>query len=404
MASLRREDGARKGWRVTFRLARTRSSIWLGAINEDSAKQFVKHLEYLVSLADSGDPPAKSTVQWLKSIPDSLHAKLAKTGLVAPRNDPMSASRITLIKWIDSYVEGRADIKTSTRKTLKRARDSAAKYFGASKLLRDVTSADANAFLAWLKLQGNRRNRKQGTVGVSDNTARRTVGRMKQFFGAAIRQGLLTENPFELLRSAVNENEENFHFVDSKIIEDCVAKATNLDWKVLLGLARYGGLRVPSELSQMKWSDIDMVKKRMTVRATKTAHHKGGGVRTCPIFPELFPYFELAFQNRIDGCEYVIRDPRYRSAEANLRTRFCKLLAATGHEPWPNLFQNLRKSRVTEVLAQGHSMKSVAKWFGHSAQVMLKHYAMARDEDFDIAAGLKPKNGGDIRGDNRANP
>jgi integrase len=62
-----------------------------------------------------------------------------------------------------------------------------------------------------------------------------------------------------------------------------------------------------------------------------------------------------------------------------------RIIARAGHQQWPSLFQNLRKSRVTKLLEEGRSPQSIATLLGHSIQVMMKHYLIATDRDFQAA-------------------
>ncbi len=157
------------------------------------------------------------------------------------------------------------------------------------------------------------------------------------------------------------------------------------DWKVILALCRFGGLRCPSELVALRWSDVDLPGGRMTLNASKTEHHAAGGVRVCPIFPELRPYLEKAWDDAPDDgtAEWVIN--RYRRPDQNLHATFRKILTRAGIQPWPRLFQNLRASRETELMAR-YPAKDVASWLGNSEPTAMKHYAMATDEAFKAAA------------------
>lgn len=157
------------------------------------------------------------------------------------------------------------------------------------------------------------------------------------------------------------------------------------DWKLILALCRFGGLRCPSELVRLRWSDVDLPGGRMTINATKTEHHAAGGVRVCPIFPELRPYLETAWDEAPDDgtAEWVIN--RYRRPDQNLHETFKKILTRAGIQPWPRLFQNLRASRETELMAR-YPVKDVASWLGNSVPTAMKHYAMATDEAFKAAS------------------
>ena len=52
---------------------------------------------------------------------------------------------------------------------------------------------------------------------------------------------------------------------------------------LVVALARYGGLRCPSEIALLKWSDIHWDAERMTVTSPKTKRY-GKATRVVPIF------------------------------------------------------------------------------------------------------------------------
>jgi integrase len=127
---------------------------------------------------------------------------------------------------------------------------------------------------------------------------------------------------------------------------------------------------------------VDWERGRITITSPKTEHHEGKESRVIPLFPELRPLLEQAFDEAPEGAEYFIR--RYRNTNANLRTQLKRILKKAGVEAWPKLFQNLRASRETE-LAEEYPAHVVAAWMGHSMIVSAKHYLQVRDSDFDKA-------------------
>ena len=153
----------------------------------------------------------------------------------------------------------------------------------------------------------------------------------------------------------------------------------NADWRLIFALARFGGLRTPSETLLLRWSDVDWEHGRMTVHSPKTEHHDGKGSRLVPIFSELRPYLLAAFEQAPDGSEYVIQ--RYRDSGANLRTQLDRVIKRAGLELWPKTFHTLRSSRQTE-LAADYPLHVVCAWIGNSALIASKHYLTVRDEDY----------------------
>jgi integrase len=62
------------------------------------------------------------------------------------------------------------------------------------------------------------------------------------------------------------------------------------------------------------WEDIDWDMNRTSIPEPKVEHHEGRGIRSCPIFPELRPILDEAFEIFGDKSEYVVAAPQYRAA------------------------------------------------------------------------------------------
>ncbi|WP_231615991.1 tyrosine-type recombinase/integrase [Novipirellula artificiosorum] len=321
-----------------------------------------------------------ATADWLSGIDDDLRNKLARCGLcesVAKR----VARVLTLEKWIDEYIGERQDVKDSSKISYRQAKANLIDFFGRKKMLRNITPAEGKRWRVWLKTKGNRRDKKRKTM--AEDTVRRRTATAKQFFAEAVERGYMPADPFAKLPSAIQGNEKRQFFVEASVIERCMEYCPDLEWQTILALARYGAMRCPSELVALRWSDVDLPAGRMVINASKTEHHSTGGVRVCPIFPELRPYLEAAWDAAPEGAEFVIN--RYRQSTQNLRSTFLLILKRAGITPWPKLFQNCRASRETELLAR-YPAKDVVGWVGNSIPVAMKSYAMATDEAFKAAS------------------
>jgi integrase len=154
------------------------------------------------------------------------------------------------------------------------------------------------------------------------------------------------------------------------------------EWRLIVALVRFGGLRSPSETFALRWGDIDWEHDRFTVTSPKTEHNAGGESRIVPLFPELRPHLEAAFDAAPEGTEYVIS--RHRLASKNLRSTLLRIMERAGVKPWPRLFQNMRASREME-LTQSHPLHVVVGWIGNSALIAAKHYPQITDGDFECA-------------------
>ncbi|MBX3442850.1 MAG: site-specific integrase [Planctomyces sp.] len=171
------------------------------------------------------------------------------------------------------------------------------------------------------------------------------------------------------------------------VLEQCTPT-----WRLIVKLARYAGLRTPSESLSLRWADIDLPAGRMIVRSPKTAH-VGKASRVVPIFPEIREELEAAWDRAEDGAEFVL--PEYRKSclsagewkNANLRTQFERIILRAGQTPWPRLFHALRSSCETELAAR-FPVHVVTAWLGNTPKVAMKHYLLTTDADFASAAGL----------------
>ena len=92
----------------------------------------------------------------------------------------------------------------------------------------------------------------------------------------------------------------------------------DVQWEVIFSLARYGGIRVPSELLPLTWADIDFHTGNIRICSPKTEAYEGKAERLVPMFPELRAVLQEAFDEAEEGSEHVIT--RYRDLGANLRT------------------------------------------------------------------------------------
>jgi len=366
-------------WSLQFRLRPNvdRATIALGAMSDEEAESFRARVSTLVEAHRADSPPDPSTAKWVAKLSDDRHGKLARAGLVTPRDGTDAPTVPLLAAFIDRYTEKRkADTSPGTRTNYRQAKGYLVEFFGATRPMDRITQGDAEDFRLDLLTR------------LSDNTARRVCGRAKQFFAAAVRHKLIIENPFAGMKCSIIENRERDRFISrdeaAKVLEAC----PDAQWRLLFALSRFGGLRCPSEHLLLRWEDVNWELARMTVHSPKTAR-KGKPTRIVPIFPELRRYLQDVWEMpETTGTVYVIT--RYRDSNANLRTQLERIIRRAGLEPWEKPFQNLRATRATELVSQGWPEFKVCEWLGHTEAVAKKHYWQVTDEDYRRAAAGLP--------------
>ena len=193
--------------------------------------------------------------RWVSEIGDDLHAKLAALELVASRAGKVTA---TLGAFLEGYVTSRIDVKPATTTVWHQAIRNMTAHFGAERNIATIHEGDADGFKLYLQSQ------KLSSVTVFK---RLQIARM--FFRAVTRQKLTPTNPFAEVSSKAVPRVDRFRFVTRQETDRILAEC-NPTWRVIVALARYGGLRCPSEVLSVKWSDVNWDTGRLVVTAPKT--------------------------------------------------------------------------------------------------------------------------------------
>ncbi len=344
-----------------------RPIVRIGKPSMKAAEKILAKIEAILEAKLSCRSLAPEVAEWIGAIPDVLSKRLVAVGLIAPR-EKRQEDATKLGEFIDAYVESRTDIKLRTRINLLQVRRHLVAHFGETKPLRDVTPGDSDEWRRWMLTK------------LGENTVRRHCGRAKQLFRAALRKRLISENPFADMKGcAVQANKLREHFISRDVAAQVIAACPDNEWRLIFALARFGGLRTPSETLLLRWADVDWERGRLLIRSPKTEHHEGKDSRLVPIFPELRPHLEMAWDQAAEGAEFVVT--RYRDCNANLRTQLLRIIDKAGVTPWPKLFQNLRSTRQTE-LEERFPSHVVCAWLGNSEAVARKHYLQVTDEHF----------------------
>lgn len=385
MASITR--AANGTWRVLFVGVKGRKPIYLGKVSRKAAESICTRVEAIVAAQFQGVALDTETAAWLGSRPDTFYAKLANVGLVSPRDVKPEAPAVTLNAWLQSYIASKPGMKPNTLKNYRATVKSLTEFFGSDRPLATITPGDADEWHA-----------KQVGLEFAPATIGRNVKRAKQFFRAAERKKLIAENPFVDLKAPAQVNKTREFFVTREATDKIIAECPDAEWRLIVALARYGGVRTPSETQALRWGDVDWAGGRIRVRSPKTAHHPGGESRMVPLYPELRPHLEAAFDAAPEGAEHCIS--KHRIGSGNLSTGLRRIMERAGVAPWPRLFQNMRASRETE-LTREHPLHVVTAWIGNSAPIAARHYLQVTDADFQRASKA-PVSGPDRSAENSA--
>jgi integrase len=350
-----------------------RPKISLGVCLKRDALVFKQNVEALIQSRRTGAALSAAATDWVNGLPSAMRQRLVSFDLLEAKPDD-----VLLLDWAQEFVEEK-------RRSPKIAKATYLKYlatyrkmqiFFKNESLSDVSPMLAGRFEAYLK----------EVIGLGDNTIAKHICQIKEMFAEAIRQDIIIKNPFDRMKTSVSANPERFFYITPELAFDVLNAMPSTEWKLLFALARFGGLRIPSEIQDLKWSDIHFDKDLFTVRSPKTAHFDNRGIRQVPIFPELKSLLLQAFEQAPEGEVYVL--PKFRTE--NPRTQFGRYLEKAGIPIWQKPFQNCRSTRETELFKlTGGNIKAVCTWIGNTETVALKHYAQITDADVRQAAQIR---------------
>jgi integrase len=265
-----------------------RKTIRLGKCDRKAAESICRHVEALLGAKLTGQPIPRETAVWLAGVGAKLRNRLAAVGLVeAPK-------RMLLGEFLKQYILSRPDVKPTTLEVWQQPCRNLTDFFGAEKSLRSIATGDCDQFKAWLLTQE-----------LAAATVAKRLSFARTFLHVARKHKLIDENPFCEVKIPTANVSLRQRFIDRDMVQKLL-DAANPTWRKIIALARYGGLRCPSEVLSLEWRHVDWERGRLTVPSPKTDRYDGKESRTIPLFPELRKYLEEAFELAEPGQTHVI--------------------------------------------------------------------------------------------------
>ncbi len=391
MASISKGGNGTK--RIVFYDAnRTRHFVRLGKIPMKTAETIKIHVESLVAAQTMKVSVDAETAHWVNSISDKIHRRLADTGLIPPR---MAVG--TLGEVIPQIIEEKAiDAKPATVEIWRQSESSLYRFFGEDRRIDQIAESEAKEFCRWLAKNGSL---KQSTA-LKQSTVAKRMQHVHSFFLHLTRKGYIASNPFTGLAKKAEVNTKPNLYIEEERILRIMDHAPDAEWRLIIALWRFAGLRAASEVLSLKWEHILWDERMIEVQAPKTEHHQGKGSRKIPFFPHIEGCLREALEQAGKDAVYVVekhaplylrgqKERVYISRQGNLGTVFKKIIRRAGHKPWKKLIHNLRASLETDLLNGKYGrfwLHTIAGWLGHSVKVMLTHYGRIQQADYDQIA------------------
>jgi len=323
-----------------------RHFVRLGKVYAKDADLLKSRVTAITSAKIMGVALDAETAAWLVKLGDDLHAKLAKTGIIDARD-----SR-TLKTFLEAYAEERSDLKPRTRQKNETSIKSIVGFFGDIPL-RSVTHEQAELYRVSLVKSG-----------YSEATLSKMIEIARMFFNVAKRRKLIDDNPFEFVETGRKDNKEHYYEVTREETERLLDACGSAKDRLKIALARFAGLRVPSELTGLRWSEVNLETGRFTVHSPKT-ERKGKAKRIVPIFDmpnfPLRKYFDEAFETAPEGEDRIFPEI---TEKKSMGSWIEKLANRAGVALWTKPFQNMRATVANELFGRKVSPSRLQRMAG----------------------------------------
>jgi integrase len=377
MAYLRSRKGRRgTTWEVLFYITPPkRHTVRLGRVSARIAQTATSRIESLVAAKVAGHSLDAETASWVASLHNTIHQRLYRAGLVEPRIRTEHDGRpvVLLADQVERYIHSRAALKPNTVRNYKTTKRLLVEHFGGNQPIRAINAGHAKDYREWLLMRYARA------------TVAREIKRARQFFEYAKDCGSIDVNPFAKVKAGSQKNTKRKAFVSGDVAAKVLEAFPDNLWRLAFVLTRFGGLRIPSEISRLTWADIDWERRCFTLHVPKKEHLDGHETRVVPIFPEIEPYLRQAFDEAPTGSLHVL--PKRFHSEGYIYAGVLRAVERASVPKWPKLLVNLRASRETELMLR-EPAHLVHAWLGNSKEVAEDHYLMVTPEDVLRAASM----------------
>ena len=255
-------------------------------------------------------------------------------------------------------------------------------FFGGSRKLAHITRTNAQGFKTALASGTLIQVSKRGK-NLAVPTIELHVRNARTIFNRAVRDDLILYNPFDRL-TASPFMPKAWHFVTLEEFGQLVEAAPNLEWRLMLCLARLAAL-CRGEILSLQWSDIDWAQNRIRIIAKDDWKPKARPRnRTVPMSGVLQQLLLDAFELAPDAREHVIAPARV--IVRNISRDFGVICRRAGVVRYAKPLHTLRKSCITDWAGE-HPQHVVSTWAGHSnVSTTGEYYLQVSEAEYERAA------------------
>ena len=327
-------------------------------------------IDDLIDSVEAKVDPSANTKYWLEEVANEAVCKsLVGFNIISemPLRFQVSERFTTISMLADEYIRTRcAGLDDETVVIYKKGRKNLLKCFGDVDITK-LTKRDGREFWRWLLKEED----------YAENTAKHRLRLARAIFELAIEDELISMNPFKARGLSVSQTAAEKEYVERETIATVVASCPSLEWKLLFTLCRKVPIRMPSEIREFTWDDVDWDNNQMLIHSPKT-RRIGKSARLIPIFPEVKDCLKELLNSDEAASDYVFSKLRH---DTNPGTMAKKIVKRANIKPWKNFFNSLRATAETDLMDE-YGLRRACQWAGNSAGTAMKNYALVKKTDF----------------------
>lgn len=232
----------------------------------------------------------------------------------------------------------------------------------------------------------------------SPNTYNKYLVLLRRMWKVLAKPARLTCNPWDGLDPKLLATHSRRELTVDELTRVCAA--VDGDLRMLFALGLYSGLRL-GDAVQVKWSNVDLMRRVLTVIPSKTARRSNGKMLRIPMHRTLHAMLDLTPQGGRTGyvmpklAELYQRDDTAVAKCIRAVFEGCGIVTRCKVEGYSRAgvdvgFHSLRHSFVSLSANAGASLASVQAIVGHSNPAMTRHYLHADQNVVQAAVDSLP--------------
>lgn len=202
-------------------------------------------------------------------------------------------------------------------------------------------------------------------------TVNATLGCLSSAFSYFKRQGWIGSNPCHGIESIENPNANAYNWIKTREEGSRLLEACKPELAVMVAFALATGLRQEEQL-HLRWDDVDLERRLITVHRGRHGTPKSGRVRHVPIVDTLLPLLRRARLGRAGAALVFPGDDGALLPAAALRGRFQRAVKRTG---LTLRWHDCRHTFATWYMQDGGDLYRLSKILGHSSIRVTEKYA-----------------------------